>query len=167
MKNIEYKDLISKIVFLSRNVDTNKVIMREYYRRLERDVNNFLSGDTKKSMMDIVEQIKFGLVDPIKTMNEFIENNNENMTNIQKITLTGDIEKINSKLKDSDKDLIPKIKPIITMIQNYSNQSVSKINKKNIYKYFYNVVDNKLRGTISYKNMTKILKWSLNKVNNN
>ena len=167
MKNIEYKDLISKIVFLSRNVDTNKVIMREYYRRLERDVNNFLSGDTKKSMMDIVEQIKFGLVDPIKTMNEFIENNNENMTHIQKVTLTGDIEKINSKLKDSDKDLIPKIKPIITMIQNYSNQNVSETNKKNIYKYFYNVVDNKLRGTISYKNLTKILKWSLNKVNNN
>ena len=50
------------------------------------------------------------------------------------------------------------------MIQNYYRQETSQVNKKNVAKYFYNIVDNKLRGTISYQYMTKILKWSLNNI---
>ena len=89
MESIVYKDLTTKIGFLSKKIDSNKVIIREYYRRLERDVENFLRGEIKKSMMDIVEQIKFGLVDPTKVMNDFIAKNEKKMTYVQKITIQG------------------------------------------------------------------------------
>ena len=164
MESIVYKDLTTKIGFLSKKIDSNKVIIREYYRRLERDVENFLRGEIKKSMMDIVEQIKFGLVDPTKVMNDFIAKNEKKMTYVQKITIQGDVEKIVLKLKESDKELNSNINNIIRMIQNYYRQETSQVNKKNVAKYFYNIVDNKLRGTISYQYMTKILKWSLNNI---
>ena len=164
MESIVYKDLTTKIGFLSKKIESNKVIIREYYRRLERDVENFLRGEIKKSMMDIVEQIKFGLVDPTKVMNDFIAKNEKKMTYVQKITIQGDVEKIVLKLKESDKELNSNINNIIRMIQNYYRQETSQVNKKNVAKYFYNIVDNKLRGTISYQYMTKILKWSLNNI---
>ena len=66
--------------------------------------------------------------------------------------------------KESDKELNSNINNIIRMIQNYYRQETSQVNKKNVAKYFYNIVDNKLRGTISYQYMTKILKWSLNNI---
>lgn len=159
-----YDDTIIRIKNLVKDLDTNNVIVKEYYRRLKRDSQNMISGNAQEVYLKKIQEMEFGLIDPIKSTNNFISKYEKNLSDLAEQTIKDDVKKIVLKKKELGLKLSKKINDLIKRIDSLTLNERDEIKKNNIIKIMYSVIDNKMKKVVSFEQMTPIIKWIMNKI---
>lgn len=159
-----YDDIVIRIKNLVKDLDTNNVIIKEYYRRLKRDTQNMISGDVKDIYMKKIQEMEFGLIDPMKTTENFISKYEKQLSDLAEQTIKEDIKKIVLKKNELGLKLSKKINDLIKRVDSFILKEINETKKNNIIKMMYSVIDNKMKKVVSFKQMTPIMKWIMNKI---
>jgi len=168
-KNLNYSlydDTILRIKNLASNLDSNDIIIKEYYRRLERDAKNMLDGQVRINFLKKINEMKKGSIDPSTTTQNFIEKYNDKISDLAEQIIIEDVKKITFKKNELSQKLSKNINNIVKRIDNFIIKEENIQNKKNVVNLIYNVIDKKMKKVVPYNKIGPISNWVNKKIKN-
>ena len=168
-KNLNYSlydDTILRIKNLASNLDSNDIIIKEYYRRLERDTKNMLDGQVRINFLKKINEMKKGSIDPSTTTQNFIEKYNDKISDLAEQIIIEDVKKITFKKNELSQKLQKNINNIVKRIDNFIIKEENIQNKKNVVNLIYNVIDKKMKKVVPYNKIGPISNWVNKKIKN-
>jgi len=168
-KNLNYSlydDTILRIKNLASNLDSNDIIIKEYYRRLERDTKNMLDGQVRINFLKKINEMKKGSIDPSTTTQNFIEKYNDKISDLAEQIIIEDVKKITFKKNELSQKLSKNINNIVKRIDNFIIKEENIQNKKNVVNLIYNVIDKKMKKVVPYNKIGPISNWVNKKIKN-
>jgi hypothetical protein len=168
-KNLNYSlydDTILRIKNLASNLDSNDIIIKEYYRRLERDAKNMLDGQVRINFLKKINEMKKGSIDPSTTTQNFIEKYNDKISDLAEQIIIEDVKKIIFKKNELSQKLSKNINNIVKRIDNFIIKEENIQNKKNVVNLIYNVIDKKMKKVVPYNKIGPISNWVNKKIKN-
>jgi len=168
-KNLNYSlydDTILRIKNLTSNLDSNDIIIKEYYRRLERDAKNMLDGQVRINFLKKINEMKKGSIDPSTTTQNFIKKYNDKISDLAEQIIIEDVKKIIFKKDELSQKLSKNINNIVKRIDNFIIKEENIQNKKNVVNLIYNVIDKKKKKVVSYNKIGPISNWVNKKIKN-
>jgi len=168
-KNLNYSlydDTILRIKNLTSNLDSNDIIIKEYYRRLERDAKNMLDGQVRINFLKKINEMKKGSIDPSTTTQNFIKKYNDKISDLAEQIIIEDVKKIIFKKDELSQKLSKNINNIVKRIDNFIIKEENIQNKKNVVNLIYNVIDKKMKKVVPYNKIGPISNWVNKKIKN-
>jgi len=168
-KNLNYSlydDTILRIKNLASNLDSNDIIIKEYYRRLERDSKNMLDGQVRINFLKKINEMKKGSIDPSTTTQNFIKKYNDKISDLAEQIIIEDVKKIIFKKDELSQKLSKNINNIVKRIDNFIIKEENIQNKKNVVNLIYNVIDKKMKKVVPYNKIDPISNWVNKKIKN-